>query len=618
MLTSWAPRQFFILMKHKLLLLLFLGVFSSLHSNAYESFEYTFEGKTLTYDVKSDRTKTCWVVRGDPSSTDAYVSGKLIIPPVVKYGDDEYTVVGIGDWAFRYCEDLTSVSIPETVTTIGRDAFSECSKLSSVNIPNYVVKIGDCAFQNCTELKKIVIPNSVTELGRNVFEASGLTEIEIPNSVTRTGDHLFSKCEKLTKVRLPNSLPSDGYDGFFYNCSSLAKVDIPNSVKEIGQKMFYNCSSLTEIILPNSVTDIGMMAFMGCSSLAKVDFSKSVTSIGITAFKNCSSLTEINIPDSVKVICEHAFEGCEKLTKVRLSNSLTTLKDNLFDGCSSLNDIIIPGSVTTIESGVFDECSSLSEIVIPNSVTSMVCDFHKCSELKKIVIGNGLEKISHPYGFTEYEDRDIYITAEIPPVFDSSSYRYLTFQGTLYVQDEDAEVRYSNDLIWGKFKSIKVMTEPESIDGGDKRIEANPGDKIQLSAKVLPEDVTLPYILWSSTDPQIATVDENGLVTVLAEDFAEDFAEEPSRAGVDGADECKIIAETLYHSGPIYEYTIVRTTSDIRNIIPDSSAPEAIDYSRPFEVYDLRGVDMGGDLERLATGIYLVRQGAVIQKILRR
>ena len=68
------------------------------------------------------------------------------IPASVTYSGKTYSVTSIGDYAFRDCSGLTSVTIPNSVTSIGSWAFYNCSGLTSVTIPNSITSIGLCAF----------------------------------------------------------------------------------------------------------------------------------------------------------------------------------------------------------------------------------------------------------------------------------------------------------------------------------------------------------------------------------------------------------------------------------------------------------------------------------------
>ncbi|MDD7292821.1 MAG: leucine-rich repeat domain-containing protein, partial [Clostridiaceae bacterium] len=76
------------------------------------------------------------------------ISGDVVIPDTL----GGYPVTNIGDYAFRDCTSLTSVTIPDSVTSIGRDAFYRCTGLTSITIPDSVTSIGKDAFLGCTGL----------------------------------------------------------------------------------------------------------------------------------------------------------------------------------------------------------------------------------------------------------------------------------------------------------------------------------------------------------------------------------------------------------------------------------------------------------------------------------
>lgn len=101
----------------------------------------------------------------------------------------------IGNNAFKRCEFLTNINIPNSVTNIGYEAFDCCVSLTSINIPDSVTNIGNKAFSSCVSLTSINIPDSVTNIGNEAFwGCESLTSINIPNSVTNIGGNAFAYC----------------------------------------------------------------------------------------------------------------------------------------------------------------------------------------------------------------------------------------------------------------------------------------------------------------------------------------------------------------------------------------------------------------------------------------
>ena len=234
------------------------------------------------------------------------------------------------DCAFRSCSELTSITIPDSVTSIGPDAFSGCGKLT-YNVKENLKYLGNAqnpylyltgptstsiAEANIDKNCRFIAMGMTQWDGRGAFyDCNKLTSITIPDSVTSIGVGVFSGCSGLTNVTIPNSVTSIDFEAF-YNCSGLTNVTIPNSVTSIGDSAFKGCSGLTNVTIPNSVTSIGSSTFSGCSGLTSVTIPNSVTSIGVSAFKGCSGLTSIMVPYSVTSIGYGAFEGCTWLDKI--------------------------------------------------------------------------------------------------------------------------------------------------------------------------------------------------------------------------------------------------------------------------------------------------------------
>ena len=123
-------------------------------------------------------------------------------------------------------------------TGTGREFVPGGHQLTSVTIPDTVTMIGHNAFMN-NRLTSVAIGNSVTSIGRAAFEANLLSSITIPNSVRFIGDHAF-RYNQLPSVVIGNSVTSIGYAAFWGN--QLASITVPHSVTSIGDFAFGNAT----------------------------------------------------------------------------------------------------------------------------------------------------------------------------------------------------------------------------------------------------------------------------------------------------------------------------------------------------------------------------------------
>ena len=242
-------------------------------------------------------------------------------------------VTSIGEYAFFYCESLTSVTIPDSVTSIGKYAFFCCTSLTSVTIPDSVTSIGRFAFSNCTSL----------------------TSVTIPDSVTSIGEYAFYYCKSLTSMTIPDSVTSIS-SSTFASCTSLTSVTIPNSVTSIGEYAFYDCKSLTSVTIPGSVTSIGLYAFASCTSLTGIWVAE-----GNSHYANDASGVLFNKDKTTLVQCPGAFAA------YTIPDSVTSIGDNTFDHCTSLTSVTIPDGVTSIGWRAFSNCTSLTDVYYAGS-----------------------------------------------------------------------------------------------------------------------------------------------------------------------------------------------------------------------------------------------------------
>ena len=133
----------------------------------------------------------------------------------------------------------------------------------------------------------------------------------------------------------------------------------------------------------------------------------------------------------------------------------------------------------------------------------------------------------------------------------------------------------------------------ESITLDRTTIEAEEGTELRLTATVTPDNAANTEIAWSSSDETVATVSAEGLVKMLKEG------------------NCVITAATTDGSGLKAECSI-SVLAGIDAIFADASA--AVD------VYTLQGVAVLhnatlADVDKLPSGLYIIRQGKAAKKV---
>lgn len=371
----------------KLFLFLVVSIIASI------SWANSFQIENFNFKIISSRTLE--VSAAETSITDAD------IPASVIYNDINYVVTDISEGGFANCSNLTSITIPNTVSYIG-----------------------DLAFANCKSLKVIKLYVEGRQL--NGEDAEGDDE-EDDNDEPGVIVPPCWWCGSAVKIAPRNFAGQEASIDIFYGSrAKVTTVILGDGVTYIPEGLCQSMVSLTSINIPNSVTSIEKNAFYDCSSLASITLPDNLTSIGESAFGKCTSLESITIPDSVTNIEDHTFSRCSSLKSIILPNSVRSIGEFAFAFCSSLKYITIPNSVTSIGENVCYDCKNLEEIycypVVPpavgdpyfydfnyNSVTLYVpCDSKEVYE-EHPVFGE-FEKIRGIDGCGEYVTTHIYDT----------------------------------------------------------------------------------------------------------------------------------------------------------------------------------------------------------------
>ena len=466
----------------------------------------------------------------------------------------ENGMTSVSNYMFMGATALESVELPETITKIGSHTFEETA-LTEIKLPEILIEIGEKAFAK-TKLEELKLPSRVEVLGSEILSGNtGVEDIVIParvketkwnyltegpfgkssikravieNGMTTVSNYMFMGATALESVELPETITKIGSHTF--EGTALTEIKLPETLTEIRSYAFTE-SELEKIIIPDSVTSMDTYIFSKCKKLISVQIPNSRENINEGTFSGCVSLESIKLPDTVTTIWEKAFEGCTSLKNIEWGKSLQRIKGYAFKDCTSLTDVAIPDTVTSIEAGVFENCDGLVKVAVPNSVMIIGADiFYDCDSLTDVVLGNGitqipesgfehcdkLEKIVLPYRIKKIGDSAfkncIALTSITIPrataAIGNSVFSYPSKMTIYGVPGTYAETYAADNSI--KFAAQEVVVTKATLD--QTEVTLNKGVNCKLKLAVEPANFT-DEVNWRSTNPEIAAIDDSGLLT---------------------------------------------------------------------------------------------------------
>lgn len=214
------------------------------------------------------------------------------------------------------------------------------------------------------------------------------------------------------------------------------------------------------------------------------------------------------------------------------SKTASVVKNINYEG-----DIVIPSTVefggetytvTEIAYGAFGNMEKEISVVVPNTVETIAGSAFAFNQyyLKSVTLGTGVKKIGS-MAFQTSKGFDLYCYAVNPPEIEGYAFNFssvilgytgTSYEGHVYVPAESLE-KYQNASGWSALRLAAMPSTDvpvESIALDQASFVGAPGSTVQLTATVLPEDATDKTVDWFSDDESVATVDENGLVTLVA------------------------------------------------------------------------------------------------------
>ena len=276
---------------------------------------------------------------------------------------DQTTQLSMG--AFRYCENLETLHVPNTVSSFASYIFDGCKNYTADNgtfyIPTSLKSITTShlyILQGCEKIDTIVVHSGMTSLGETYFATNGYVN---------SGALFFANVPNLRNILIPENL--DYYvdeNGFLFKGSVLllalpgrvsGEVEIPEYTTEIGPSAFLGNKNITKVYLNEGLKCINKYAFQDCVNLTgDIVFPSTMTVLGTGAFQN-TAITSVVVPEYISEpginlalhkLTNYAFADCTQLTSVVLGEGLETISTCAFQNCTNISSIVIPKTVKTM------------------------------------------------------------------------------------------------------------------------------------------------------------------------------------------------------------------------------------------------------------------------------
>lgn len=318
------------------------------------------------------------------------------------------TVSTIGDYAFYYAGELSSINFPTALTSIGDSAFFACQSLTAVDIPATITQIGPSAWAACTSLPAITVaaenPNytavdgvlytkDMTVLKVYPFAKSGVT-FTVPDSVVELEAYAFAYTG-MQSIDGCASLRAIG-DSAFYSCTALKSLPDAPKLETIGERAFYSCKALTSLSFPDSMRSIGEYAFAWCTAVKTFDSGNGLQETGKYSVYYCTALTTVRLGSGMKTIGEYAFYKCSRLANVDFGTSVREIGSCAFGGCSKITEIVLPDSVELVESAAFNSCSTAKTLVLSQNLREIGARaFMGLKGISTLTIPDSVQKIGN-------------------------------------------------------------------------------------------------------------------------------------------------------------------------------------------------------------------------------
>ncbi|MBD5333749.1 MAG: leucine-rich repeat protein [Bacteroides sp.] len=390
------------------------------------------------------------------------------------------------------------------------------------------------------EVVDVKFKDSPTSIGGSLSMFSldqkvSLTRFSVPKSISSISPYLLARVQ------------ADTLDYGGNRCETLTKFLITNR--------YYGTNYCPKVlILRDGVTKIEVFGSDEGNEkeLETIIFPESLDSIGKNAFSGCTNLKNINLPNNIQIIDEGAFAGTSFCPDtLYLPSALKTYNTNSFP-IKNGQTIILGSNVSNFNNRSWYLKKTTNATYIINRVVPPT--------FTKGASGNSYSDGKELLGCTLYVPSEGY-SMYIDPEYNSVGGASGTWSG------------WSNPYSHAKVKTIHIPVENITIS----QIQITPssvripvGKTMNLNVTISPNDATHKILKWSSTNPSVAIVSEDGMVSAISNGDAIVIASTQDGSNLSATCQVEVFTEAVLVE------SINLDSTNINGLVNDTYAIEAI------------------------------------------
>ncbi len=477
-------------------------VFTVKEMNVDKLFRYSLSGTTATITKYIGKSES------------------ILVPESIKGKN----VTTIASKAFSNNETLKQVILPDTVKIIQKNAFSNCPSLQSVNIPTSLIEVGDSAFLDCDLTGQLVFPDTMERIGQSAFLGCGrISSVQLPAGLAEIGEDAFAPG---TYFFVNEASYAYLYAKANYHPISFEPIDLDMSGLETADQ-------ITDWVIENYISS-DMDEFEKALVLHDwlIGYSEyDGEAFGVIDTTYGKSMAEQLLQYGIGV-CRHYASAYQVLLR-KAGIKYEYVRGTTYGGSGghAWNLVRMEGDWYHVDCtwddpnwgecrayfGLSDEAISITHY---GYSTESVCEAYKDNFIYRTgALENPLEKAKEDIEANLKNGKTSFvITISLK---DTENKRNLVGQTAVLALNDmdwsayDAEDQLSFSCVEWSEKSIKVkgafMAKRINVIGDDAVLG---GKRITLKVDVLPETTARKAVSWLSSNPDIATISAEGMVSV--------------------------------------------------------------------------------------------------------